>query len=92
LHKVSCKQIRQQDFVQYRYGSKIVSRRARLLWSLETMFVVEDYVVEGNMGVGRVVEDFVVDNLAGIVVDNMVEDYVAFVVDDFVVDLHWWWV
>ena len=46
--------------------------------------VVEDYVVEGNMGVGRVVEDFVVDYLAGIVVD--------FVVDDFVVDLHWWWV
>jgi hypothetical protein len=54
--------------------------------------VVEDYVVEGNMGVGRVVEDFVVDYLAGIVVDNMVEDYVVFVVDDFVVDLHWWWV
>jgi hypothetical protein len=54
--------------------------------------VVEDYVVEGNMGVGRVVEDFVVDYLVGIVVDNMVEDYVVFVVDDFVVDLHWWWV
>ena len=54
--------------------------------------VVEDYVVEGNMGVGRAVEDFVVDYLAGIVVDNMVEDYVVFVVDDFVVDLHWWWV
>jgi hypothetical protein len=52
--------------------------------------VVEDYVVEGNMGVGRVVEDFVVDYLVGIVVDNMVEVLEAFVVGDLVVDLYLW--
>jgi hypothetical protein len=52
-------------------------------------------VVEGDMVVGRMVEGYAVDNLAGIMVDNMVgvpEASVAFVVDDLVADLYWWWV
>jgi hypothetical protein len=53
--------------------------------------VVEDYVVEGDMGVGSVVEDYVVEgNWAGIMEDNMVEVLEAFVVGDLVVDLYLW--
>jgi hypothetical protein len=47
--------------------------------------VLEDSVVEaveGNMGVGRVVEGYVVDNLVGTVVDSMVEVPEALVVDN----------
>jgi hypothetical protein len=52
----------------------------------DSVVVLEDCVVveavEGNMGVGRVVEGYVVNNLVGTVVDSMVEVPEAFVVDN----------
>jgi hypothetical protein len=61
-------------------GGKWFLRGDYSVVELEDDVVVE--AMEGNMDVGRVVEDYVVGEVAGTVVDNMVEVLEAFVVDN----------